>query len=526
MRISTIGSLTLRRDGEELPLPASRKTRALLAYLSLTGRAHSRQSLCELLWDVPDDPRGALRWSLSKLRPLLTADGVCRLVSDREKVELDLQGVEIDIFNLRQALGDNSLSPETAQQLWEQANAPLLEDCEIANQHGYITWLEQERNELVRMRTLLARKFASDCTMAARARDRWCERWLSDAPYDTEAALLAIETRREAGMVDEAGELAMRLRQSFAEAGIGLTIPTPAPALPDEESQRAGEDEANLPRQSIRFVQSEDGVSIAWAQIGERANPPLVKAANWLNHLELDWGAPIWSPLFRALASTFNFVRYDERGCGLSDWDVDHLNFDDFVTDLKMVVDAAGLERFPLLGISQGGAVSIEFAARYPDRVSHLVLFGAYDAGWRLTASDAEAREREAVMILTQTGWGSPNPAYRQIFSRTFMPDATAEELEWFDEFQRQTTSPANAVRFLEAFSRIDVRDRLAEISCPTLVVHSQDDLRIPMAVGRSLAKRIPNARFASLASSNHLLLGREAASERFRSLITDFVQQ
>jgi pimeloyl-ACP methyl ester carboxylesterase len=271
-------------------------------------------------------------------------------------------------------------------------------------------------------------------------------------------------------------------------------------------------------------VQAADRTSLAWASVGDVGKPPLVKAANWLSHLELDWEAPIWSPLFRDLARTFHFVRYDERGCGLSDWDVPEISFETFVTDLEMVVDAAGLERFPLLGISQGASVSIEYAARHPDRVSHLILFGGYPVGWRHTATADEMGEREAVMVLTRAGWGRADPSYRRLFSQTFMPGATDAELRWFDEFQRRTTSPRNAVRFLEAFSTIDVRKRLEALSVPTLVIHSRGDLRIPVATGRELATRIPGAQFVGLDSNNHLLLGREPASATFLQAVRQFI--
>ena len=278
------------------------------------------------------------------------------------------------------------------------------------------------------------------------------------------------------------------------------------------------------PRQAIRFVQAGDRTNLAWASVGAATAPPLVKAANWLTHLELDWEAPIWSPLFRELGRTNRFIRYDERGCGLSDWDVPEISFDTFVSDLELVVDAAGLDRFPLLGISQGAAVSIEYAARHPDRVSHLILFGSYAAGWRHTATPEEVREREAVMVLTGTGWGRANPSYRRIFSQTFMPDATEAELAWFDEFQKNTTSPENAVRFLEAFANIDVRHRLAQIRTPTLVIHCRNDLRIPLATGRAIAAGIPDAEFVGLDSNNHLLLGREPASVEFVEAVRRFL--
>ena len=260
--------------------------------------------------------------------------------------------------------------------------------------------------------------------------------------------------------------------------------------------------------------------------MGREDAPPLVKAANWLTHLELDWEAPIWSPLYRDLATTHRLVRYDSRGCGLSDWEAPEISLETFVSDLEAVVDAAGLERFPLLGISQGASVSIEYAARHPERVSHLILFGGYPAGWRHIASAAEVREREAVMVLTEAGWGRADPAYRRIFSGTFMPDATPEELDWFDEFQRQTTSPRNAVRFLQAFSELDVRQRLGAVKAPTLVIHSRGDRRIPMATGRELATAIPSAEFVGLDSNNHLLIGREPAAADFVAAVRRFVAE
>ena len=205
-------------------------------------------------------------------------------------------------------------------------------------------------------------------------------------------------------------------------------------------------------------------------------------------------------------------MRYDERGNGLSDWEVDDLSFDAFVSDLECVVDAVGLDRFPLLGISQGCAVCVEYAVRHPDRVSGLILISGYAAGWRIGASDEERQRREAVLTLTRHGWGTSNPAYRHIFSQTFMPDAKPEELEWFDEFQRQTTSPENAVRFQEAFATIDVRGRLADVAAPTIVFHARGDQRIALEQGRELAAGIPGARFVPLESRNHILVGHEPA--------------
>ncbi len=523
LRIETIGGLTVRREGKALPLPASRKTRALLAYLSLTRASHSRQHLCELLWEIPDDPRASLRWSLSKLRRLVNVGDQSRLTTDGDRVGLDLQDVWVDYEEVERT-ADEALAPTAAMMsAWDCANAPLLEDCELSNQPEFRAWLEQKRTELVRLRVSLAQRLANHSDLDVGASDRWAERWLEDARFDAEAAQLAVRARRLTGREKEALALQRRLEREFGDAG--LEVPSfsgeglaPAPAAKTDAVP------AQIPRQAIRFVHARDKTCIAWASVGDPARPPLVKAANWLNHLELDWEAPIWSPLFRELARSYRFIRYDERGCGMSDWEVERIDFESFVRDLEVVVDAAKLDRFPLLGISQGAAVSIEFAARFPERVSHLILFGGYDAGWRLSASEEQKREREAVMVLVEAGWAKPTSAYRQIFSHTFMPSATQAELDWFNQFQRQTTSAANAVRFLEAFSTIDVRDRLKDVRCPTLIVHSRGDLRIPIETGKHLAAEIPNARFAGLDSSNHLLLGRETASAEFVALVRDFV--
>jgi pimeloyl-ACP methyl ester carboxylesterase len=265
-----------------------------------------------------------------------------------------------------------------------------------------------------------------------------------------------------------------------------------------------------LRAQRIGFCQAHDGTKIAYAKIG--TGPPILKAANWLNHLEFDWESPIWGKSFAAIARYRTFIRYDERGNGLSDWDVDDLTFEAFVEDLEAVADHLGLERFPLLGISQGCAVSIEYAVRHPERVSGLILIGGYAAGWRYLASPEEQARREAVRTLTEVGWGTDNPAYRHIFSQTFMPDASPDELAWFDDFQRQTTSPANAARFQDAFGYIDVRHRLADVGVPTIVLHSKYDQRIPLDVGREVAAGIPNARFVPLESRNHILVENEPA--------------
>lgn len=295
-------------------------------------------------------------------------------------------------------------------------------------------------------------------------------------------------------------------------------------AQADKTARIARSKAGALCAQRIGFCEVRDGTKIAYATLG--SGPPLLKAANWLNHLEFDWNSPIWSRSFSEIARNRTFIRYDERGCGLSDWDVKDLSFDAFVEDLETVADKLGLERFPLLGISQGCAVSIEYAVRHPERVSGLILAGGYAAGWRHLTDPEEQARREAVLTLTELGWGTDNPAYRQIFSQTFMPEATKEELNWFNEFQRQTTSPRNAARFQDAFGHIDVRHRLAQVKAPTLVLHSRYDQRIPFNVGRAVASGIPDAHFVPLESRSHILLESEPAWEVCMQAIAQFIEE
>ena len=234
--------------------------------------------------------------------------------------------------------------------------------------------------------------------------------------------------------------------------------------------------------QEIRFCSTRDGVRIAYATVGE--GPPLVKTANWLNHLEHDWESPIWRHVFRGLARDRRLIRYDARGNGLSDWDVEEISFEAYVRDLESVVDAAGVKRFPLLGISQGCAISIEYAVRHPERVTRLVLHGGYATGWRIDADSAEIARREALQTLILHGWGQDNPAFRQVFTSAFIPEGTPEQFHWMNELQRISISPQNALRLQEALATVDVRDRLALVQVPTLVLHSRGDGRIPYARG------------------------------------------
>jgi pimeloyl-ACP methyl ester carboxylesterase len=275
--------------------------------------------------------------------------------------------------------------------------------------------------------------------------------------------------------------------------------------------------------QQIRFCHTTDGARLAYAEVGD--GPPLVKSANWLAHLEYDWDSIVWRHWLRGLAVNYRLVRYDERGCGLSDWDADTFSVDAWVDDLETVVDAIGLERFPLLGISQGGAVAVRFAARHPERVSALVLYGTYVHGRRVRGrTDEERRRSDLLPQLAELGWGTDDASFRQVFTARFMPDGTAEQWRAFNELQRRTTSATNASSFLKASAVIDVSDDARTVRAPTLVLHARDDHLVPVDQGRQLAALIPNSRFVTLDSKNHLLLEHEPAWTRFLIEVEQFL--
>jgi pimeloyl-ACP methyl ester carboxylesterase len=275
--------------------------------------------------------------------------------------------------------------------------------------------------------------------------------------------------------------------------------------------------------QQIRFCRSSDGVGLAYAIHG--TGPCLVKAANWLTHLDYDWHSPVWRHWLHTLGRTHTVLRYDERGCGLSDRDIDDFSLDAWVRDLEAVVDDAGVDRFPLLGISQGAAVAIAYTVAHPERVSRLVLYGSYVQGL-LTGSSSERRRQEAkVMVdMARVGWGRRSPAFRHLFSAAFMPEGTVEQWHAFDELQRQSTSPENAARFLEAFFRLDVRDLAPQVTVPTLVLHCRGDEVWPFELGRRLAAEIPDSRLVPLESRNHLLFEHEPAWARFVAEVERFL--
>ncbi|HET6939795.1 MAG TPA: alpha/beta fold hydrolase [Nocardioides sp.] len=329
--------------------------------------------------------------------------------------------------------------------------------------------------------------------------DVWGSRFVSDSTLTSR-----VKAARRAIGDDGASQ---RLIATVHGVGYRFVGDVQEPASPE-----VGVEEVAGPRsQEIRYCCSEDGVRIAYATSG--SGPPLVKAANWLTNLDLEWESPIWSHWIDALSARHRLVRYDERGCGLSDWDVDTFDLDTWVEDLELVVDSAELERFPLLGLSQGGAVAIAYAVRHPKRVTRLVLIGAYARGRLARAQTAEERDDAALdMQIGRVAWRRDDPAFRQVFAAQFFPGEGRPTWDAFNALQRATTSTENVVRFLDTFANIDVADLATQVRCPTLVLHARDDHRVPTSQARELARLVPDSSLRLLDSGNHILTADEPA--------------
>jgi pimeloyl-ACP methyl ester carboxylesterase len=276
--------------------------------------------------------------------------------------------------------------------------------------------------------------------------------------------------------------------------------------------------------QTITFCRTSDGVNLAIGSCG--SGPILLKAANWLNHLEYDWESPIWSPLFSRLADRFRLVRYDGRGGGLSDRDVQDISFEGFVRDLEAVADTLEGERFALLGLSQGAATSVAYAVNHPERVSRLILCGSYAQGRNRRGESNASEQAQALLALMRQGWGDENSAFMRAFSSIFLPNGTPEQVKWFAEMQKRATTGELAARTRVACDDIDMIDLLPRVAVPTLVVHARHDAVAPYAQGRAIAAAIPNAEFVTLDTEDHIVLPGEPAWEKLVAEIERFASE
>ena len=300
---------------------------------------------------------------------------------------------------------------------------------------------------------------------------------------------------------------------------------TENPAAQDADESRSSPGRViGLADQSpVRFCSSADGTRIAYAQVG--SGYPMVSVGSWMTHLEEDWYNPTWGHYLSHLARDFTVIRYDQRGNGMSDWDDVEITFERMVEDLKAVIDCYDYDRVALFGPSQAASVSLAFARQYPEKVSHLILHGAYVRGRCRRGNPEEAAESEALVTMIRQSWGRDNPVARQMMTSLFMPDASREDMAWFNEFQKNCGPGDNIARFREVFDNIDISGQVAEIDIPTLVVHSAGDSAAPLAEGKFIASRIPGARLVTLNSKNHMVFENEPGFGRFLDAVREFMR-
>lgn len=497
VEIRVFGGLSVSRGGAEAPLPPSRKTRALVAYLAVVERPQRRERLCEMFWDIPDDPRAALRWSLSRLRHAV-GDA---LETSRDTVTLRREAIALDYDRLRKALSTDlkTVDIDELEAVAGLFRGPFLDDLSLPRCPDFEAWRIAHANEAEIGQLRILRALV----------DR-----LADHPARALVHARALELMNpgDSALAAEVQQLSARSRQN------ALTQ-TATPSAPAEELVKPVP--PPIP-QEIRYCRAADGTQLAYAITGE--GYPLLKCANWMSDLQYDWDSSVWRHWITGLSEQNRLIRYDQRGNGLSDRHAEDLTFDAQLNDLETVADAARLERFALLGISSGAAFSIAYAVRHPERVSHLILYGGRPRGWKHSGTPVDQAKRAAMVTLIRAGWGQDNPAFRQLFTSLFIPDATPEQMDWYNELQRRTVSPENAARLHEHSGDTEVTHLLEKVVTPTLVLHSVGDELVPFDLGRELAIGIPDARFVALDSRNHILLADEPAFRRFLDELRRFV--
>lgn len=326
----------------------------------------------------------------------------------------------------------------------------------------------------------------------------------------------------------EIGRLRNKLLEYYATEGtvdpvvINLPKGRYRPLLERRDAGARPTAAVDLPKQEIRYCRAADGTNLAFATSGQ--GYPLVKAGNWLSHLEFDHQSPVWRHWWRELAARYRLIRYDVRGCGLSDWDVQNLTFADWVRDLADVVEAATRERFALFGMSQGASVAIAYAVEHPERVSHLILYGGFARGPMHRDNPLQAERGQLLRQLVRIGWADPRHTFRQVFGSLFIPDGSLEQIRWFDELQRVSMSAANAERFLGITANLDVTALLSRVEVPTLIMHSSQEIAVPFAEAKVLAGGIRGSKLTVLEGSNHILLEDEPSWPRFLEEIDAFI--
>lgn len=515
LTIGLLGELSVRRGAEVLELPRSRKCRALIAWLALSARPQRREALCELLWDVPDDPKGELRWSLSKIRRVL-GDA---LVTDRETVAIDRRAVAVDIAALLDAAPRvDSLDTAALEPLAADGPQTFGEDLDLPRCPAFQTWLIALREDVRRAQLAVLGTLVGRLDQEPERALPYARRRIALDPLDEGARLALVRILVAAGRGEEAERQRVLAIDVLKENGVPIPLELSRTARPTDSAPRS-----ERPKfQRIQFCTAPDGTRLAYAVSG--SGPPLLRSANWMSHLEFEWENPFQRHWLTELSRKHSLIRFDARGNGLSDRNPADLSLDAFVSDMATVADTLGDQTFDLVGLSQGCGVAIAYAARHPDRVRKLVLFGGFSAGWCHSTSEEVRAQWNAMITLTEVGWGTDNPVFRQMFTSLFLPNSTTEQQGWFNELQRVSASPHEAQRLQRAIGLFDVRPLLAEVRTPTIVFHCRGDQVVPFDAGRRLASKIEGAEFVGLDSDNHMPLEGEPAWMMFVERLREFL--
>ncbi len=556
LKVYLFGSPRIEHSGESVGIQR-RKTLGLFIYLVFTGQPHGRDILAALFWPDTDQSgaRANLRRDISRLKKSLGEESLL-LEGDNVRWNPEFDSW-VDVREFQAKLDEAAAHDHLNGSLCSGCSALLtdavnlytddfLAGFSLPDSLNFEEWQFFQAESLRRslagaLQDLLGWHTSRGEFEQAIAHAR---RWLAldnlHEPAHQALIRLYAWAGQQAAALRQYQECARILRDGLGvepdeetralyEAVKSRTLATPESMNEDESDALPPADEGSAQEerftQTIRFCTAPDGVRLAYAVTGQ--GPSLVKTANWLSHLEFDLDSLVWRHWLKGLSEQNTLVRYDTRGCGLSDWDVDHFDLDSWVMDLETVVDAIGLERFPLLGISQGASIAIEYTIRHPEKVSGLILYGGYTRGRFHRNLTAEQKEELEVMLqLIRIGWGKENPAFRQVFSMLFLPEGTPEQLHAFNELERISTSPDIAARIVNGFQSINVQEQAARITQPTLVLHARDEMRIPFEEGRLLAATIPNARLVTLESKNHILMEEEPAWKRFLDEVNGFLEE
>lgn len=511
LQIEVLGELTVKREGQPQPLPRSKKTRALLAYLAVVGRPQRREHLCRMFWENPDDPRASLRWSLHKIKQIANAGGQEWLEANHDSVFLLPQTIELDLAKVASLRPDelDRRDTGTLELLATIFRGDFLEDLSLPRCPKFEAWRIYQRDAALRLRFEILHRLVSRFGGTS---DRALYYSSTLKSLDCEDA--GADRASPEVLLEHASPVLHGSKENLQGKLLKSARLSESPIVSDTPVRS----------QEIRFCGTADGVRVAYAVCGR--GPTIVRAAHWMSHLQYDWESPVWRHWINALSEEMTLIRYDERGNGLSDWDVADVSFPAMVADLESVVDAAAPNRFTLLGVSQSCAVSVAYAVRNPERVSGLILYGGFVKGWRKRGDPHGAATHEAMTTLIREGWGQNNPVFRRLFTMMFIPGASQDQMDWFDQLQRITVSSENACRLHEAFGDIDVSNLLSKVRVPTLVLHARQDAAVPFQAGREFATGVPGARFVDLDSKNHILLRDEQGFAQFVDEVRRFVAE